>query len=108
MPSRVYLQLEGVTKLHVIQNGDAVEIDAASGKLNVKDVLGELLGSWREASIVGWSIEREPLNYKSLSTKDIDRILAEMQKREIFSAEEMEQMGFNSLSSGTAQSEGAS
>jgi hypothetical protein len=70
MPSRVYLQLDGITKLHVIQNGDSVEVDAAAGKLNVGDVLGELLGSFQEASIVGWSIGREPFNYKSTAQSE--------------------------------------
>jgi hypothetical protein len=60
MPSKVCVQLKDVTKPSNIPLGDTVEIDEAKGELNVKDVFGELLGSFRQASVVGWWLEGEP------------------------------------------------
>jgi len=76
----------------MIQHGDVVEIDKENGELNVKDVLGEQLGSFRQSSVIGWWIDREPLDMHDLSAKDLERLIAEMVKRGMVTPEQIQEI----------------
>jgi len=80
MPSVVHLQLKGITKLHAVKDGFVVEKDPETSKVNIKDALGELIGSFDEASVLGWSLERTPVDLSNLSENDLKRVIAELEK----------------------------
>ncbi len=86
MPSRVYVQLRDVSKPSIVKDGDTVHVDKDTGELTVKDAAGEPLGWFENSSVVGWWKEHEPLDPRDLSSKDLDRIMAEIQKHGMMEA----------------------
>lgn len=76
MPSRVYVHLKDVSKPSVVKDGFSVETNKETNQLVVKSATDETLGMFLSTAVVGWWIEREPLNLKDMSAEELTRFMA--------------------------------
>ena len=80
MPCRAYVHLKDVSKPSVIPDGANIDIDKEAGELTVKDVLGEVRGRFNLAAVVGWWLERDPLDLSKMSKENLVLVMAELAK----------------------------
>ncbi len=48
--------------------------------LTVKDASGKVIGRYKDSVVLGWSIEREPVDLTHLSAEELDRLSQDLEK----------------------------
>jgi hypothetical protein len=86
MPSRVHVLVRDFNKPHVVENGQRVTKSKKAGDLVVRDARGKQIGWFDKASVIGWSVEREPVDGRKATDEELEYFVADVRENGLLNA----------------------